>query len=218
MQTRATGAFVALALVLSWAGLASADEIVGNLNETVRGQDLSVVTNGAEIFTMGPTSEQLADVKLLLNDNGGSLSDVAIFSDNGGQPGASLLDLGAITPTIPGDAVYTVTPSSLLNLVANTSYWVEVTHGSGPRVWDYTDSKFWGGSGTLGNGNGTFAASEDGGASWLTFSGSNGAPYQMQVDGSVAAITPEPGSLTMLGAGGLAGLGLARWRKRKHAA
>jgi hypothetical protein len=202
----------ALALLVG-GGQGKADIIVSNLSNQAAGQDGPPTTNAAQVFTMGATSEQLADVKLLLRQVGGSLSDVAIFSNNGNKPGTKLLDLGSVTPNVSGDAVYTLTPATSFTLAANTTYWVEVSY-SGQRVWDFTNSNSWTGSGTLGNGNGTFAQSFNGGSSWQAVTG---APYQLEVDSSAAGAVPEPSSLALFAMATATFAGCFGWRRRKRA-
>jgi hypothetical protein len=179
--------------------------VIDNLDQPVGGQDDNSLTNAGNIFTTGATSQALEDVVLLLNgDLGGSLSDVGLFSQDGGLPGTELVSFGSESPTLAGDNPYTLTPLTPFTLAANTEYFLLVTYSGNP-VLDYTLSTAYSGSGTLDGG----AESADSGSNYTIFPLDFG-PYQMRVDG---AAVPEPTSLAMWGTAVLVGLFVGRVRR-----
>jgi hypothetical protein len=165
--------------------------IVSNLTETPAGVDGDVNAEGQSFIT-GGTATTLQDVVLELLGGNGAV-DVALFSDNSGLPGSSLLSLGTLTPTGSGYADYTA--AGTYALAADTTYWV-VANDLGSSSWGFTASAAYSGTGTLGS----LTNSQDGGADWLGpyAPTAENEPYLLEVDAGTTTATPEPSGLVLM--------------------
>ncbi len=183
-------------------------------NPIGNGQD-GTTNNYAEGETFTPINDYtLSTIYVALSDAAGSTNTdpliVNLTTDAGDQPG-TVLESFTIAPGTLGTLGANNAPialTSLLNpaLTAGTQYWVTVSDALGidAFIWNQNNS----------GDSADQAQSSDGGATWLSPSGNT--PGAFEVDGTlvatVGAITPEPGSLVLLGSGALAFFG-SRWRR-----
>jgi PEP-CTERM motif len=205
---------VALSLVIWSPGMAEADLIVSNLDQTTIG--FSSQQADAQSFTVGAASQPLGSVTLLLKNNNPAENasvTVSLNSDSSGLPGGSLLLLGTITiPASTGYMNYTLQSPSPVTLQTGTTYWIEAESVFDPTQlpveWADTISTTTTGTGTLG----TFA--ED--ISGVGFLPVSGHLLQLEVDSVPAVSTPEPSSLALLGTAGATLAGWL-WRRKRSA-
>lgn len=199
MQTTISraAAIAGLALLSALAIYGGPVVMFDNLTDVPAGVDGDFADAAAQAFTTGGAATTLQDVVLELLGNEGAV-DVSLFSNSGGLPGASLLNLGTLMPTGAGYADYTA-PGAYA-LAADTTYWVVVDYLGAPS-WGYTD-----GSGFTGSGGvGAFTNTSSGATSWFGPYGpsiEDFEPYLLEVDATTAA-APEPSSLVWI----LAGIG-----------
>ncbi len=121
-----------LALTLTTQGVAQT-VMVSNLTETSNGtvpvsyrppdfEDSASRYSAAASFTTGTAATSLANVTINLGGGSGSDFSVSLYSNTNNNPGSLLATLsGPTAPTTSGHFVYT--PTSLLALAANTTYW-----------------------------------------------------------------------------------------------
>jgi hypothetical protein len=173
-------------------------------NDGVAWSSVAVAFTPTANYTL--TSIEFVVSDLIPNDS----NDVTlgIFADNGGQPGATPLELFSVSPAgMFGDTVLVTTVSSILQplLLADTQYWIGMNATPGDMV-------VWNQNVTGANG----FSETDGAGNW-----SAADPLQAQgvleVDGTLAPLqppdttdssglsTPEPGAWLLM-AGGLAAL------------
>ena len=213
-------ASVALLLNQPQAGAAT---LVSNLDNTSVGSNIvgdfsTVLANGgayarlAQKFTAG-VSAVIGSATLFL-DTGGTNTDqfrVDIYSDNAGNPGASLAQLSG--PGNPALGQNTWTGS--VPVTGGSSYWVVTSVTAFPlpqsavgqkKFWSYTDD-------LSQTGDAGWSIADDlkyslnSGISWDTFSDSS----QMLSISGIASAAPEPGRALLLMIG-LTGAGLRRRR------
>jgi hypothetical protein len=135
--------------------------------------------------------------------------DAVLVSDNGGQPGATLEDLGSVS--VPGNntpAIYSLSSSLHPLLTTGTSYWfiLQPTDPSSALdvVWDHPDPP------VLATAAYTLDPAH---GSWNTLG--NFIQAAVDIQGSPQTPVPEPASLGLLGLGAL-GLGIGAWRERRR--
>jgi T5SS/PEP-CTERM-associated repeat protein/autotransporter-associated beta strand protein len=161
---------------------------------------------GAQKFTNDGQSHQLVSIAAKI---GGGSSDPApvvvaeLRADSGGVMGDLITTLSA--PDLSGDvADRELTPDAAVTLTPGADYWVVLgsqSPGDGTYFWQYANSNFAVGSGTLGN----YADSNDSGATWIYRSVDF--PYFLQVN--VANVAPMA---DFDGDGVVNGADLARWQ------
>jgi hypothetical protein len=178
-----------------------------NLDQAVSYTELvDPSTTIAASFGTGSQASTLSDVQMLIQLDGQVSPAVSLYSDQAGQPGSSIGSLSLLQP-LTGQGLETALFSGQnLALSPNSTYWVVAQAASSSYEWAYTDSN-------LGSGSGfqhAWGVSLDNGA-WFV---SDIEPMMMSVEDSSVA-TPEPGSLLLLGLGGLA-FGVFRRRLSVH--
>jgi len=184
--------------------LASADTIASSLSNTTSTVGVSNTLWAASSFTTGYQSWQLTNVTLSLGQAGTSpgLADVRLFSDNAGQVGVSLADLGVRTITGPQSQLWSFQASTDIELAPNTTYWIAVGNVSPDQYlsvdlvlnlpFTFTGAgavsmAFSGASGVGSGANPPAAFGPSGPGSALPF----------QADGTATSV-PEPGPLAIL--------------------
>jgi len=204
-------ALVALIATLSLAAhLAQANTIASSISNSTQTVIFSPNHWAASPFTTGYQSWLLTNVTLSLLQGGpsNSLADVRLFSDNAGQVGVSLADLGVKEITSSQSQLWSFAASTDIELAPHTTYWIAVGNVSaGPGLGvDYVPGpsfSFTGAgavsmdfSGATGVGSGVNppAAFDAPGA---------GAAVPFQADGTATSV-PEPGPLAVLLLGGAA--------------
>ena len=161
----------------------------------------------ASSFGTGNATYKLDTVTLLLENSVAGAAVVDIYSNGGLQPGSLVGTLISPTSYI-GPLVETTFTASDITLSANSTYWVVLRAAQGEFDWGWASSDSGAGVGF----QDTWSSSSDGGSSWFTYVGPDSYPLQMIV---TATVVPEPGSITLLGAGaGLLLLGLRHLRQR----
>ncbi len=183
------------AMALSMTFAARATSLYNNLNPASSGLD-SVFGTLADSFSTGSSAVTLNSVTLDLwdadsNDGGGSVT-VDLLTDNSDAPGTVLDTIATISDSSLSATLAHYALDTDLDLAANTRYWIELSSSAGVEstaYWSYSLDAT--GPGVPGeyfaNSNGVFP-NVDG-------------PYQMDVEAGVAAATPEPWSLLLLGSG-----------------
>ena len=110
------------------AHLAQANTIASSLSNSTQTVIFSAGHWAASSFTTGYQSWQLTNVTLSLLQAGtsSSLADVRLFSDNAGQVGVSLADLGVQTITGFQSQLWSFAASTDIELAPHTTYWIAV--------------------------------------------------------------------------------------------
>jgi len=104
---------------------APANTIASSLSNSTQNVAFSPSNWAASPFTTGYQSWQLTNVTLSLSQNSSGLADVRLFSDNGGQVGVSLADLGI--KAITGQSqLWSFAASTDIELAPHTTYWIAV--------------------------------------------------------------------------------------------
>jgi hypothetical protein len=203
-----------LLLLSAFAGTARAETIVSSLgNPQTQFIGFSQDAWAASSFQTDNESWSLSSISVAFAGNafGSSTADLRLFSDVGGKPGVSLLDLGALTLTADNNVVlrtFSLNSSFILN--PSTTYWVAlgaVQNGIDVSVLfdNVPPFTFTGVPGA----SMTYSASSSTGGSppvnWITPGPNVGLPFE--VDGVVA--TPEPGQIILMSLGAI-GLVLRR--------
>jgi hypothetical protein len=162
---------------------------------------------GAQKFTNDGQPHQLVSIGAKIG--GGSTEPAPVVvaelrADSGGVMGDLIATLSA--PDLSGDiAGRELTPDAAVTLTPGADYWVLLgsqSPGDGTYFWQYANSNFAVGSGTLGN----YADSNDSGATWVYRSVDF--PYFLQVN--VADVAPPVADFD--GDGVVDGADLARWQ------
>lgn len=124
---RIPAALVVFAFLSAAPQLASADTIVSSLSNNTQTVTFPAGQWAASPFTTGIQSWKLTNVALSLLQGGvnSSLADVRLYSDNAGQPGVSLADLGVQTITFQSQ-LWSFVPASDIELASGTTYWIAV--------------------------------------------------------------------------------------------
>lgn len=184
---------------------ARADVLISNIGMPIRSvTSVSQELWAGQAFATDGQSYKLTSIDLLLGALAGEPSLVAeLHADAAGSPGSTLASysLAGIGAGVP--ALFTM-PGSLLDLNANTTYWIVLgATGRGSFGWAYAEGNAQTGPGSLG----AYRYSSDAGSSWGGAGTDN--PYNVRIN--VAAV-PEPNAATLLLLG-LLGLGAWRWRR-----
>jgi hypothetical protein len=204
----------AVALLLTIPSLARADILFSTF-----GPNDSYVTNGGTSISGAPTSYQSFAERFSITTTStvtriefassfGSPRNfvVQLLADNG-QTGPGDSHPGQLLEqfTLSNPPTGIVAADSVVNptLEANQLYWLAILPGSDDTstVWNFSDT-----------GVGGYADSQHKPGVWLP-SGFTLGNSAFRIDGSPAAAVPEPGSLTLLGAGVVA-MAVYRWRRR----
>ena len=211
-------ALVAVFAALSFVPrIAPATTIASSISNITQNVAFSPSNWAASPFTTGYQSWQLTNVTLSLSQNSSSLADVRIFSDNGGQVGVSLADLG-IRAITGQSQLWSFAASTDIELAPHTTYWIAVGNVS-PDQGLNVDLVF--------NPPFTFTGA---GAVSMDFSGASGVgsgvnppaafgppgagtAIPFQADGTATSVPePAPSAVLLLGAATL--LALRRFRRR----
>jgi len=125
LRNPALGAVIALLSVA--VRLAQADTIVSSLSNTLTTVGFTHGSWVASPFQTGFQSWTLTNVTLSMPQGSASssLADVRVFSDNAGQPGISLADLGVQTIT-GSQQLWSFAASTDIELASGTTYWIGV--------------------------------------------------------------------------------------------
>jgi hypothetical protein len=196
-----------------------AETIVSSLSNSTQTVAFSAGHWAASPFTTGYKSFQLTNVTVSLLQGGtsNSLANVRLYSDNNGQPGVSLADLGVKEITGFQSQLWSFAAPTDIELASHTTYWIAVGNvstdqGLGVNVvlsapFSYTGSgaatmAF---SGTTGIGSGLNPPA--------TFDPpGEGAALPFQADGTATSV-PEPGPFAVLILGGVTFLASQRLRR-----
>jgi hypothetical protein len=144
----------------------------------------------------------------------GQLASLSIFSDlpepynpdMSHQPGG-MLATGTVSPNDGSESGFTVDFSGELNLSANTIYWLLVQDSS-PNGWQAPNGFYW-----MTGGNPTGEAAYNGSEAFIVSGFSpNNDPPAFSID-AISTDVPEPSEYKLMGAAGLAGLMISRWRR-----
>ena len=217
LSNRALVAVIAaLSLVPRFAPANTIASSISNATQTVA---FSPGHWAASPFTTGYQSWLLTNVTLSLLQGGvnSSLADVRLFSDNAGQVGVSLADLGVQTITGFQSQLWSFTASTDIPLAPHTTYWIGVGNVSpdqglsvdlvlaAPFTFTGAGSVSMDFSGATGVGSGVNppAAFDPPGA---------GAAVPFQADGTATSV-PEPASSTVLLLGAATFLAFRRLRR-----
>jgi hypothetical protein len=188
---------------------ASADTIASSLSNNTTTVGFSPGQWVASPFTTGFQSWQLTNVTVSLLQGGTSpsLADVRLFSDNVGQVGVSLADLGVQTITGFQSQLWSFAASGDIPLAPNTTYWIAVGNVSPDQgltvsiaqpPFSYTGapavSMAFSGTQGVGSGMNPPAVFDPPGT---------GSALPFQADGTASTV-PEPGPLAALLIGGSA--------------
>jgi hypothetical protein len=159
--------------------VAHADTLFNNLTEPGLGQ--GVITSNyykAQKFTTDQSNYTLSSVTVRLRANTQGELFVKIYDDNNNLPKQAV---GALNVPIIGStyANYELTPSGVVSLAPNTTYWVVVgvTSGTGYYDWNYTASNSGSGVGF----STRWGSTTNAGATWTAF---DDEPFMMQVSAS----------------------------------
>lgn len=202
-------ALVAVIAALSFVPrVVSADTIASSLSNSTTTVAFLPAHWAASPFTTGFQGWQLTNVTLSLLQGGTSpsMADVRIFSDNAGQVGLSLADLGVQTITGFQSQLWSFAASTDIELLPHTTYWIGVGNvspdqglsvnivSSGPFTFTGAGavSMDFSGAAGLGSGANPPAAFDAPGA---------GAAVPFQADGTSTGVPePAPSSVLLLGA------------------
>ncbi len=189
---------------------AQADTIVSSLSNTLQTVLFTPSNWVASPFQTGPQGWMLTNVTLSLVQGGASASmaDVRLFSNDVGQVGISLADLGVKQITGSQSQLWSFPATTDIELAPLTTYWVAVGNVSPDQGLNVDlvlapPFSFTGAPGTLMTFSG--AAGTGSGANPPTAFNppGAGAALAFQADG-VSTNVPEPGSFACLIAGGIA--------------
>jgi hypothetical protein len=201
-------ALFALALMGTTPEAASAASVVLSEN-------LSAATGGTEAASGGrwltasfgtdASSYTLESVTLLLANASTGQASLALYTDDGLQPGSLVGTL-----TSPGSYSNSLTNTTFtasgITLAGNSTYWVVLKAIGGQFDWSWTADNTGSGAGF----QHTWGASDDAGATWFTY---DIYPTQLSVSATAAAV-PKPGSMILLGSGAVVLLGYSLYRRR----
>jgi len=135
-----------LSVALVWAAFTSnalATELISNLpgNDASQSADLDELRNKGMGFTMPSADYTLDSVNMRLETFGANVAPIVeIWSDAGGNPGASLITLDNPAFAASGIATYSFTPPSTFTLLANTTYWIVAYGQAGAARYDWKAS------------------------------------------------------------------------------
>jgi hypothetical protein len=190
---------------------------VNNGNPIGNGLDGSGNNYAQAVSFIAPANYTVTSVSVALAGFGTSgTNDDPLFgtfnADNGDSPGTVLASTtappGILGPLGNNNPLVVVNGASI-PIVAGERYWITIsdTNGNGSVAWNLN---------ITGDTNDT-GTSTDGGMTW--FSPSFQTPGAFEVDGTLATtVTPEPGSLALLGTGAMALLGGRRLGRRARRA
>ena len=199
---------VSLAFPLATIESAQAVIFVENLSEPLVAPAGTLSTSPfASSFTTDNNSYTLNSVIASLNEGIESTLSINLHTDNGGEPGTIIEQLNTTENILPGPLNnYLFTPSSTVNLNANTTYWLSsFVVNPGNYGWGVTNSpnQTSPGAWTIGDES---VFSSDGGTSWTSFPGF---VSQFNVDADIAStavpfeFSPTMGILLISGLFGL---------------
>jgi hypothetical protein len=185
---------------------------------TILSDNLSASPSGAEAATgstwltasFGTDASQyvLDSITLLLANPTAGNAEVDVYNDGGLQPGSliAILAAPALFSTTPAQTTFTANGTTLS---ANSTYWAVLKATSGQFDWSWTSDNTGAGAGF----QGAWGISTDAGATWFTY---DVFPLQFSVSATpVTAATPEPGTLALSVAGGLAGAAAMFLRRKR---
>jgi hypothetical protein len=125
---------------------------------------------------------------------------VSLYADSNGLPGTLLASQGVFLADSSSEVVSVSFDNGPI-LSDGTHYWVGLSDPDGNATWNFND--------TIGGVTATYSTES---SQWLS-NGTSYAPGAVEVDGSLVAATPEPGSFAMIG-GGLIALIMLGARRR----
>lgn len=205
--------------------LAQAAVLVSNIDEPRRAAstiqqdpDLTVTPPvdypwAAQSFSTDANAYVLQSIDVVLGGRVDAPMVVAeLRADDGtNAPGAFIaaLDLSSITTGAPSDTA--LSPNSTVNLAPGTLYWLVMgAAGSGSYAFEYAEGNAMTGPGALGS----YAYSNDRGASWTNFGSDN--PYKLRVNVARTDVdAPGMQASMALGVLGMLSLGLVRRRRSR---
>jgi hypothetical protein len=135
--------------------------------------------------------------------------DAVLAADDGGKPGATLEDLGSVTPS-GTPAIYSLTSSLHPQVTAGSEYWL-ILQPTDPNSnlfggWDISFPEVFGTKGYT---------NDPAHQSWSVLTGTGVWQDAFDIQGTQVS-TPEPATSTLLGLGGLLSLSAGWWRRRRR--
>jgi MYXO-CTERM domain-containing protein len=186
---------------------AKADIIIGDLSAGDNGTNsFSSTIYWASSFTMGSNDYTLTDIQIVMAGVVPSGTSFEVESDGGTIPSNDVL-LTLVNPVFgaPALVTYTFVPPSVFTLEANTTYWlVASSTNSLSSHWENGV-----GDQTPTGVGATYGTRTESPASGTVWGGAANNTNLFEVDGTLQASTPEPGSF------GLAAIGLGLFLLRR---
>ena len=182
-------------------------------NVQFSGMEAAGNTWQASKFTTDGNNYLLESVVLLMAQSGESTARLDIYSNYGDVPETSVPGTSLGTLTHSGSfsdwdtfTEATFTPTGIISLSANSSYWVVLQGVTGSLWWSYTED----GTGIGPGFSKLYTISENAGNNWDL--PADTMPNQMQVNATLAAV-PEPSQWAMMGVTALGVTGYALRRR-----